>query len=192
MDFLLPHIESLIFTADEPIRLDEIRKTLEESFGNSFPDEELLSAINQLKERYLEDGFSFEIVEINEGYCFLTKPAFHNTVGVYLKQTTKKRLSRTALETLSIIAYKQPMSKSDVEKIRGVNCDYAMQKLLEKELVTIVGRSDGPGRPLLYGTAEKFMDYFGLKSLKDLPQPKDFKEPDSEIGEQAPIEEDIE
>ncbi len=192
MDFLLPHIESLIFTADEPIRLDEIRKTLEESFGNSFPDEELLSAIHQLKERYEEDNFSFEIAEINEGYCFLTKPAFHNTVGVYLKQTTKKRLSRTALETLSIIAYKQPMTKSDVEKIRGVNCDYAMQKLLEKELVTIIGRSDGPGRPLLYGTAEKFMDYFGLKSLKDLPQPKDFKEPDSEIGEQAPIEEDVE
>ncbi|MDX1940440.1 MAG: SMC-Scp complex subunit ScpB [Saprospiraceae bacterium] len=190
MDFLLPHIESLIFTAEEPIRLSEISACLEEIFGSSFPESELLAIIEQLKARYQEEQFAFEIAEINEGYRLLTKPVYHRTVGVYLKQTTKKRLSQAALETLSIIAYKQPISKSDVEKIRGVNCDYAMQKLLEKELVIITGRSDGPGRPLLYGTSEKFMDYFGLKSLRDLPQPKDFKEPDSEIGEQAPIEED--
>lgn len=191
MDFLLPHIESLIFTADEPIRLSEIRNCLEETFGSSFPETELLELIEQLKARYQDEVFAFEITEINEGYRLMTKPNYHRTVGVYLRQTTKKRLSQAALETLSIIAYKQPISKSDVEKIRGVNCDYAMQKLLEKELVIITGRSDGPGRPLLYGTSEKFMDYFGLKSLKDLPQPKDFKEPDSEIGEQAPIEEDV-
>lgn len=191
MDFLLPHIESLIFTADEPIRLSEIRSCLEETFGSSFPETELLELIEQLKARYQDEAFAFEITEINEGYRLMTKPNYHRTVGVYLRQTTKKRLSQAALETLSIIAYKQPISKSDVEKIRGVNCDYAMQKLLEKELVIIIGRSDGPGRPLLYGTSEKFMDYFGLKNLKDLPQPKDFKEPDSEIGEQAPIEEDV-
>jgi len=106
-----------------------------------------------------------------------------------LRQTTKKRLSRAAMETLSIIAYKQPVTKSEMEKIRGVSCDYAVQKLLEKELVDIKGRSDGPGKPLLYGTSEKFMDYFGLKNLGELPKPKDFKEPDSEIGEKAPIEE---
>lgn len=191
MDFLLPHIESLIFTADEPIRLSEIRNCLEETFGSSFPEPELLELIEQLKSRYQDEAFAFEITEINEGYRLMTKPNYHRTVGVYLKQTTKKRLSQAALETLSIIAYKQPISKSEVEKIRGVNCDYAMQKLLEKELVIITGRSEGPGRPLLYGTSEKFMDYFGLKNLKDLPQPKDFKEPDSEIGEQAPIEEDV-
>lgn len=191
MDFLLPHIESLIFTADEPIRLGEIKNCLEETFGSSFPETELLEIIEHLKMRYQDETFAFEISEINEGYRLMTKPNYHRTVGVYLRQTTKKRLSQAALETLSIIAYKQPISKSDVEKIRGVNCDYAMQKLLEKELVIITGRSDGPGRPLLYGTSEKFMDYFGLKSLKDLPQPKDFKEPDSEIGEQAPIEEDV-
>jgi segregation and condensation protein B len=119
----------------------------------------------------------------------LTKPAFHHTVGTYLKLTTRKRLSRAALETLAIVAYKQPVPKSELEKIRGVNCDYALQKLLEKELVSIVGRSEGPGRPLLYGTSQKFMDYFGLKGLEDLPRPKDFKEPDQEIGEKAPIEE---
>lgn len=192
MDFLIPHIESLIFTAESPIRLAEIQSCLEESFGSSFPEAELLDAIDRLKARYNDEAVAFEIVEINEGYQLMTKPAFHRTVGVYLKQTTKKRLSQAALETLSIIAYKQPISKSNVEQIRGVNCDYALQKLLEKELVTITGRSDGPGRPLLYGTTEKFMDYFGLKSLKDLPQPKDFKEPEGgEIGEQASIEENV-
>jgi segregation and condensation protein B len=130
-------------------------------------------------------------LEIAGGYQFLTKGAYHNTVGVYLKQTMKKRLSRSALETLSIIAYKQPVTKSELERIRGVNCDYAIQKLLEKELVAIQGRSDGPGRPLLYGTSDKFMDYFGLKSLDDLPKPKEFREPSNQIGEQAPIEEPI-
>jgi segregation and condensation protein B len=193
MDFLIPHIESLIFTAESPIRLAEIQSCLEESFGSSFPEVELLDVIARLQERYDDEFVAFAIVEINGGYQLMTKPAYHRTVGVYLKQTTKKRLSQAALETLSIIAYKQPISKSNVEQIRGVNCDYALQKLLEKELVTITGRGDGPGRPLLYGTTEKFMDYFGLKSLKDLPQPKDFKDPEGgEIGEQTPIEENVE
>ena len=104
---------------------------------------------------------------------------------MFLRQTTRKRLSRSALETLSIVAYKQPVSKPELEKIRGVSCDYAIQKLLEKELVMIVGRSDGPGKPLLYATSAKFMDYFGLKSIEDLPQPKEFQEPDNTIGEMA-------
>ena len=82
------------------------------------------------------------------------------------------------------MAYKQPISKTEIEQIRGVSCDYAMQKLVEKELVAILGRSEAPGRPLLYGTSDRFMDYFGIKSLRDLPKLKDFKEADNEIGEQ--------
>lgn len=191
MELLAQHIESLIFTADQPISLKEIQNCLEETFGLKFAEQELNQTIDQLKEKYSDEGFAFEIQEIAEGFQFLTKPAYHNTIGTYLKQNTKKRLSRSALETLSIIAYKQPVSKSELERIRGVNCDYAVGKLLEKELVSIIGRSDGPGRPLLYGTSDKFMDYFGLKSLRDLPSPKDFKLPDSSIGEQAPIEESV-
>ena len=99
-----------------------------------------------------------------------------------------KRLSQAALETLSIVAYKQPVSKTELEQIRGVSCDYAIQKLLEKELVEIQGRSDAPGRPLVYGTSEKFMDYFGIKSLKDLPKPKDFKDVENVIGENLSME----
>ncbi len=189
MERLTQHIESLVFTADAPITRKEIKDCLEESLGLKFPNEELEEQLDLIRERYQSDHFAFELVEIAEGFQFLTKGAYHGTVETYLRQKTKKRLSRAALETLSIIAYKQPVSKSELEKIRGVSCDYSVQKLLEKELVSITGRSEGPGRPLLYGTSDKFMDYFGLKSLRDLPQPKDFKQPDQTIGEQAPIEE---
>ena len=192
MDHLVQHIESLIFTTDHSISLEEIDSVLEEAFGLHFPDEQIMEAIEELKERYSSPRYAFEIVEIGGGYQFLTKGAYHNTVGVFLRQTTHKRLSRSALETLSIVAYRQPVTKSELEAIRGVSCDYAMQKLLEKELVIIVGRSDGPGKPLLYATSGKFMDYFGLKSMDDLPKPKEFSNLENSIGEHAPIEEDIE
>ena len=162
---------------------------MEETFETKFKKPALEKAIEELKVKYQATQFSFEFLEIAGGFQFLTKPAFHNSVSTLLRQNNKRRLSRAALETLSIIAYKQPVPKSEMEKIRGVSCDYSVQKLLEKELIAIVGRSDAPGRPLLYGTSEKFMDYFGLKSLADMPKPKDFKEPDNEIGEQAPIDE---
>ncbi|MCI5082912.1 MAG: SMC-Scp complex subunit ScpB [Saprospiraceae bacterium] len=189
MDYLVQHIESLIFVTDSPISMKEIKNTLEEAFGVKFNQTELEEVIQFIQNRYKDDAFAFELAEIADGYQFMTKPAYHETVGIYLKQTTKKRLSKAALETLSIIAYRQPVTKSDMEKIRGVSCDYAVQKLLEKELVAIIGRSDSPGKPLLYGTSEKFMDYFGLRSIKDLPRLKEFADPENEIGEQAPIEE---
>jgi segregation and condensation protein B len=192
LDHLVQQIESLIFTTDHAISLEEMDSVLEEAFGINFPDEQLLEAIDELRARYAEPTYAFEIVEIGGGYQFLTKGAYHQTVGVFLRQTTRKRLSRSALETLSIVAYKQPVTRSELEAIRGVSCDYAMQKLLEKELVIIVGRSDGPGKPLLYATSGKFMDYFGLKSLDELPKPKDFSMPESAIGEPAPMEENIE
>lgn len=188
---LVQHIESLIFTADAPITREEIGAVLEEAFGMAFPAEALEEALEVLKARYQHEDFAFEVVEIAEGFQFLTKGAYFQTVGAWLKQKNRKRLSKAALETLAIIAYKQPVSKSDLEKIRGVNCDYALQKLLEKELVAIVGRSDGPGRPLLYGTGERFMNYFGLKSMRDLPQPKEFKEPENAIGLGEAIEENL-
>ena len=191
MEQIIQHIEALVFATDTPVTRDEIHACLEQALEMPIEAEAMEEAIGALKNRYLSEDRAFELVEIADGFQFMTKGAYHHTVATYLKQTTRKRLSLAAMETLSIIAYKQPVSKGDLERIRGVNCDYSMQKLLEKELVSIVGRSEGPGRPLLYGTSEKFMDYFGLKSLKDLPQPKDFKEVDNEVGEQAPIEESI-
>lgn len=189
MEYLAQHIEGLIFTTEHPITLDEIKNCLETTFETEFKRQDLEEAIDTIKTKFQADDFAFEIAEIANGYQFLTKGAYHGTIGTYLRQSTKKRLSRAAIETLSIIAYKQPISKGEMEKIRGVSCDYSVQKLLEKELVMITGRSEGPGRPLLYGTSEKFMDYFGIKNLTELPKPKDFKEPENTIGEQAPIEE---
>jgi segregation and condensation protein B len=185
MEFLTHHIEALIFTTEHAITVKEMKSVLDETFETDFPEADILRGIESLRERYTKAEFAFEIIEIADGFQFLTKPAYHASVGTYLRQTTKKRLSQAALETLSIVAYKQPISKTELEQIRGVSCDYAIQKLLEKELVTILGRSEAPGRPLLYGTSERFMDYFGIKSMRDLPKLKDFKEVENEIGEQT-------
>ena len=179
MEFLPQHVESLIFTAPHPIALEEIRGVLEETFGLAFTNDSILQAIGELKRRYDHAQHSFEVVEIAGGYQFMSKGAYHQTIGTHLRQQSTKKLSRSALETLSIIAYRQPVTRSELEKIRGVSCDYALQKLLEKELVTITGRADSVGKPLLYGVTDRFMDYFGIRSLSDLPQPKEFKLPES-------------
>jgi hypothetical protein len=102
-----------------------------------------------------------------------------------LQHKAKKKLSVSQMETLAIIAYKQPVSKSEIEHIRGVNCDYAMQKLLEKDMIVMQGKSDGPGRPMLYTTSQSFMDYFGIRNSTDLPQLKDLRAPQNEIGTAA-------
>ena len=153
-----------------------------EAFGVQFAQKVILEAVEDVRLRYDADVHSFEMVEVAGGYQFMTKGAYHETVGAHLRMQSKKKLSRSALESLSIIAYKQPVTKSELEKIRGVSCDYAVQKLLEKELITILGRADSIGKPLLYGVTNKFLDYFGIKSIADLPTPKDFAIPDSEIG----------
>lgn len=184
MDFLSQHIEALIFCAQKPIKLAEIQDCLSEMFEADVPKEHIEESLEKLKTKYKEESFSFEVINSGGGYQFLTKPAYQASIGILLKQQSKKRLSTSALETLSIIAYKQPVTKSEIEQIRGVNCDYAVQKLLEKELVEIKGKAESIGRPILYGTSDRFMDYFGINSIKDLPTPKDFTPPENEIGSQ--------
>jgi len=190
MSKLNNHIESLIFVSDRAIGRKEIKSALEQALEVNVKEKDLDKSLEELKAKYLGDSHAFELVEISGGYQFMTKGAYHNTIGQFLKQTNRKRLSKSALETLALIAYKQPVIKSEMEQIRGVGCDYSIQKLLEKELIEIKGRSEGPGRPLLYVTSDKFMDYFGLKSTKDLPQLKELVKPDEQIGEPAPIEEE--
>lgn len=188
---LLPQIEALIFSSSQAITLQQIRTCLEKSMEQTFDQAEILDHIHRLQHRYQDEAFGFELINISGGYQFMTKGANHHIVGILLKEKNKKRLSRVALETLAIIAYKQPVTKTALEKIRGVSCDYALQKLLEKELVNIAGRADGPGRPLLYTTSDKFMDYFGLSSLKDMPKPKEFEPIENQIGSLGNIEEEI-
>jgi len=153
-------------------------------FEAEVPEKDISDAITRLKEKYESEEFSYGLEKSAGGYQLLTKPAYQASIGILLKQQSKKRLSNSALETLSIIAYKQPVTKSEIEQIRGVNCDYTTQKLLEKELIEIKGKAETVGRPLIYGTSEKFMEYFGINDLEELPTPKDFSQEENKIGEE--------
>ncbi|GJM28182.1 MAG: segregation and condensation protein B [Cyclobacteriaceae bacterium] len=187
MDYLGNHIEALIFCSSKPITIKELHATLVEMFEAEIPQEDIEAAISRIVERFSADDYSFEVVQSGGGFQFLTKPAYQSSIGIFLKQQSKRRLSTSALETLSIIAYKQPVTRAEIEQIRGVNCDYSVQKLLEKNLVEIKGKSDSVGRPLIYGTSEKFMDYFGINALSELPSPKDFAGEDNEIGAEQDV-----
>ena len=176
------HIEALIFTAETSIGAVEILDCLQTVYGVAVSNDELTNAIHKLAEKYSKDIYAFELIEIAEGYQFLTKQKYQTTLSILLQNRSKKRLSVAAMETLAIIAYKQPVTKSEIEHIRGVNSDYSVQKLLEKDLIEICGKSEAPGKPVIYGTSKNFMDYFGIKSVKDLPQLKDIQASENEIG----------
>lgn len=160
----------------------DIKAALESHFDTKFKDKELTEALDALTAKYSSEEYPFEVIQISGGFQFMTKGTYYPLVGQHLKLESKKKLSKAAMETLAIISYKQPTTKSGMESIRGVNCDYSVQKLLDKELIEIRGRAEGPGRPLLYGTSEKFMNHFGLKSLDDLPKVKEFDLGENEIG----------
>jgi segregation and condensation protein B len=183
LDFLQNHIEALIFCSPSPVKVDELKSCLSEMFNAEVPEEDITGAIQRLTEKYAQEEYAFQLNKAGGGYQFLTKPSYQASIGIMLKQQSKKRLSTSALETLAIIAYKQPVSKTDVETIRGVNCDYAVQKLLEKGLIEIQGKGETVGRPLIYGTSPKFMEYFGISDLSELPTPKDFSQEINTIGE---------
>ena len=153
-------------------------------FDADVPDQDIHASLENLTEKYRHEEYSFQVEHVGGGYQFLTKPAYQSSIGILLKQQSKKRLSNSALETLAIIAYKQPVTKSQIEQIRGVNCDYTTQKLLEKELIEIKGKADSLVRPILYGTSDKFMEYFGINDLQDLPTPRDFSKDDNSIGDE--------
>ncbi len=171
---IIPHVEALIFASDKPLSAQETMELINAAMG--FIDdvanvEQVQSAIDGIKEKYATDFYSFELIESGGGYQFLTKSLYHKTVAQLNGDKFIKKLSTAALETLAIIAYKQPVTKSEMESIRGVNCDYAVQKLLEKDLIVISGRNeDAVGKPLIYATSKSFMDYFGINSANDLPK----------------------
>ncbi len=152
-------------------------------FNADVPEADIMGAIQRIEEKFQSDEFSFQLNRSGGGYQFLTKPAYQASISILLKQQSKKRLSTSAMETLSIIAYKQPLSKTEIENIRGVNCDYAVQKLLDKGLIEIIGKAETIGRPMLYGTTAKFMEYFGINDLSELPTPKEFTSEVNSIGE---------
>jgi segregation and condensation protein B len=189
VDFLQNHIEALIFCTPNPIKLTDIKTCLSEMFNADVPEEDIMGAIQRIEEKYSSEEFAFQLFKAAGGYQFLTKPAYQASISILLKQQSKKRLSTSAMETLSIIAYKQPISKTEIENIRGVNCDYAVQKLLDKGLIEITGKAETIGRPMLYGTTQKFMEYFGINDLVELPTPKDISTEINTIGENPELKE---
>lgn len=174
---LIPHIESLIFASDKPLTSLEITDLINNAFGfmeDKIGLDQIESSIEAIVEKYQSEFYPFEVRQSGGGWQFLTKKDYHKTVAQLNGEKFLKRLSTASLETLSIIAYKQPVTKAEIEAIRGVSSDYAIQKLLEKDLVVITGRNETmPGHPLVYATSKSFMDYFGLNSVEDLPKLKE-------------------
>jgi segregation and condensation protein B len=179
------YIEALIFVSEQSIRTEEIMYCLQATFNHDFTEEDVKGYIQNITQKYRAKQFAIEVIKLNNGYQFLTKKDYHQVVSLLQAQRAKKKLSQAALETLAIVAYRQPVTKPDIEQIRGVNCDYSIQKLLEKELISIIGKSEGVGKPILYGTSGIFMDYFGINSIDELPQIKDFTDNIASIGEHA-------
>lgn len=171
---IIPHIEALIFASDKPLSAAEITELVNTALGfieDRASLDQVETAIDGIKEKYDAEFYAFELKQSGGGWQFLTKPDYHKTVALINGDKFIKRLSQAALETLAIIAYKQPITKSEIESIRGVNCDYAVQKLLEKDLIIIAGRNeDAVGKPLIYATSKSFMDYFGINSPEELPK----------------------
>lgn len=174
---IIPHIEALIFASDKPLTSMEITELVNNAFGfmeEKLTLEQIQTSIDGIIEKYASEFYPFEVRESGGGWQFLTKRDYHKTIAQLNGEKFLKRLSSAALETLAIIAYKQPITKGEIEAIRGVSSDYSIQKLLEKELINITGRNeDMPGKPLVYATSKTFMDYFGINSAADLPKLKE-------------------
>jgi len=174
---IIPHIEALVFASEKPLTALDIVELINNALG--FMEERITldqveSCIEGIHEKYQSEFYPFEVKESGGGWQFLTKKDFHKTIAQLNGDKFLKRLSTAAMETLAIIAYKQPITKGEIESIRGVNSDYSIQKLLEKELIIITGRSENlPGKPLVYATSRNFMDYFGINSSEDLPKIKE-------------------
>ena len=168
-DYMKSAIEAILFVSEKPVSLDQIREALE-----TVQPAEIQVIIRLLQKEYEDNDRGMIITEIAGGYQMLSSPSYASIIRNYFKKRVKEKLSRPALETLAIIAYKQPVSRGDIELIRGVNSDGVMSHLLTKGLIKIVGRKEIAGRPYIYGTTKQFLEYFGLKFLRDLPKLQDF------------------
>ncbi len=178
---LKPILESLFFVSPAPLKLETLREMFPE-----WSEEEILSGIHRIQKEYEEVSKGIELVEVAGGYQFRTKPRWAPWIS-RLKKAKPVKLSQSALETLAIIAYQQPIIRARIEEIRGVDSGWVLRTLLEKGLIKIMGRKEIPGRPLIYGTTQAFLELFNLKSLSDLPSLKEIQPPPS--GEEVLKEE---
>jgi segregation and condensation protein B len=176
-----PILEGIFFVSDSPVRLETLVEILPES-----NKEEILQGIGRIKTEYEDSSKGVELVEIAGGYQFRTKTRWAEWIN-RLKKAKTVKLSRSALETLAIIAYRQPIIRPAIEEIRGVDSGWVVRTLLEKGLVKMMGRKDLPGRPMIYGTTRSFLELFGLNTLADLPTLKEVQPPSA--AEEIPMKE---
>jgi len=170
-------VEVLVFASDIPLPADQIKAIIEETAAD-----DIARAIEELNNDYRRTDRTFQIVHVGGGYQMVTHENYAAWVKKLFQGRLKQKLSQAALETLSVIAFRQPVAKPDIEAIRGVNCDGVIRTLLERKLVTIAGRAEGPGKPLLLKTTREFLRHFGVNDISDLPKPKEIEELFKENG----------
>jgi len=178
MDDLKNIIESLLFAADEPLTIDRLKNII-----TGAETKAIRMTLDELEADYEARQGGFFLKEVADGYQIRTRPDYKEYIRRLLKPRPQ-RLSKAALETLAIIAYKQPVIRSDIEHIRGVDCGGVLRVLLERQFIRVLGRKDIPGRPLIYATTKRFLEVFDLKNLKDLPTPKEIEEFGSALAEE--------
>ncbi len=187
MEHLESIIQSIIFTAPEPISSDEILEIFTTKDSSEISLDKIHDSLNQIKKRFDDKSFGFELIETVLGYSFASKKENYPYIAKYIEANQTKKLSKSALETVSIIAFNPNSTKLDIEQIRGVSADYAIDKLLEKELIQISGKRDTAGNPITYSITNKFLDYFGIKSLDELPSFQSLIKEVNEIGEETDV-----
>ena len=184
MNPLTQLIEAALFSAAHPIAIDDLAR-LQPDAGR----EEVEGAVQELRRHYEQDGHAVEVVEVAEGFQIVTRPAFADAIAEAHVVRRPRKLSRAALETLAVIAYRQPVSRAEIEEIRGVSVEGVLRSLQERGIVEIAGRADGLGRPLLYGTTDLFLELLGIRSRDELPRLEEMSVALRPLGEQIePIE----
>ena len=163
-------VEAILFTSQDPVSVDDIQGVVE-----SFTPEKIREAVLEIQEEYNQDGHGIYIAEIAGGFQMCTKPELSSWLNEFHKIQIREKLSKPALETVAIIAYKQPITRSEIEAIRGVDVGGVLKTLGEKGLIHVLGKQKSPGNPFIYGTTQEFLHYFGLASLAELPELKELE-----------------
>jgi segregation and condensation protein B len=170
-------VEALIFSSPEPMDWAKISEIIRESEEElSLEEENIRQIVARLNERYEENDLAFRIEEAGGGFTFVTQPRYHPWLSIFQHENAYRKLSQSATETLAIVAYRQPITKPEVDQIRGVDSGYMLRQLLEKMLIKVSGRADSPGKPLLYKTTKDFLKHFGINSVEELPKPREIDE----------------
>jgi len=177
-------LEAALFSAAHPLSTEELARLQPDASR-----EELMTAVEELRQHYVEHGHAVELIEVAEGFQVVTQPRFADAVAEAQFVRRPRKLSRAALETLAVIAYRQPVSRAEIEEIRGVSVEGVLRALQERGVVEVVGRAEGLGRPLLYGTTQAFLELLGLNSRDDLPKLEEMSVALRPLGEQSELAE---